>query len=100
MIYIIENSSIYVPITGDFYGNVIVFENQTTHKTVEYGIECYDKYYYKFDIETFSLTEGQYTYKIMNGTNVIDTGIAQFGNFTKETIQFTDDKITYKTFKY
>ena len=55
--------------------------------------------YYKFTLGDLSnLNVGEYTYKLLNGSEIIETGLLVFGNFDRPVIvnnTFNKQKIQY-----
>lgn len=105
MVYINENSgTINIPrhtfnttdsytllLSSNLSNDVILVENGGNIST--------NNLYYKFALDNLeSLNIGEYTYKLYNDSNLVETGLLMFGSFNKQVIvnnTFNKQKIQY-----
>lgn len=101
MIYINQNTTIYVPRTSKEIASRLVFENQSTHKKIDIeGMFSHSDFYYKVELGDLDIEVGQYTYTMLFGDTIVESGVAQYGDFVNKYEEYNNDNIGYKTFDY
>lgn len=77
---------------------VIKLENTTSHQTYEYEVvdaNNGEKLYFRFDINTSDLVEGEYKLELVDNGENIATDILKIGDYNPNTIQYKKGENTY-----
>ena len=77
---------------------VIKLENTTSHQTYEYEVvdaNNGEKLYFRFDINTSDLVEGEYKLELVDNGEIIATDILKIGDYNPNTIQYKKGENTY-----
>lgn len=77
---------------------VIKLENTTSHQTYEYEVvdaNNGEKLYFRFDINTSDLVEGEYKLELVDNGEIIATDILKIGDFNTNTLQYKKGDNTY-----
>ena len=77
---------------------IIKLENTTTHQTYEYEVvdaNNGEKLYFRFDINTADLDEGEYKLDLYDGDEHIATDLLKIGDFNTDTLQYKKGDNTY-----
>ena len=77
---------------------ILKLENTTTHQTYEYEVKDMnngEKLYFRFDIDTSNLVDGEYALKLYDGDKIIATDILKIGDFNTNTLQYKKGENIY-----
>lgn len=77
---------------------IIKLENTTTHQTYEYEVvdaNNGEKLYFRFDINTADLDEGEYKLELVDNGEIIATDLLKIGDFNTNTLQYKKGDNTY-----
>ena len=77
---------------------ILKLENTTTHQLYEYEVKDMnngEKLYFRFDIDTSNLVDGEYALKLYDGDKIIATDILKIGDFNANTLQYKKGENIY-----
>lgn len=77
---------------------ILKLENTTTHQIYEYEVKDMnngEKLYFRFDINTSDLVDGEYTLKLYDGDKIIATDILKIGDFNANALQYKKGENIY-----
>ena len=77
---------------------ILKLENTTTHQTYKYEVKDMnhgEKLYFRFDIDTSNLVDGEYALKLYDGDKIIATDILKIGDFNANTLQYKKGENIY-----
>ena len=77
---------------------ILKLENTTTHQTYEYEVKDMnngEKLYFRFDIDTSNLVDGEYTLKLYDGEKLVANDLLKIGDFNTNTIQYKKGENIY-----
>lgn len=77
---------------------ILRLENTTTHQEYQYDVVDVnngEKLYFRFNINTLDLDDGEYTIKVYDGDELILTDILKIGDFNANSLQYKKNDNTY-----
>lgn len=77
---------------------ILKLENTTTHQTYEYEVKDMnngEKLYFRFDIDTSNLVDGEYTLKLYDGEKVVANDLLKIGDYNPSTLQYKKGENIY-----
>lgn len=77
---------------------ILRLENTTTHQEYQYDVVDVnngEKLYFRFNINTLDLDDGEYTIKVYDGDELILTDILKIGDFNANSLQYKKSDNTY-----
>ena len=77
---------------------ILKLENTTTHQIFEYDVidkNYGEKLYFRFDINTLQLEDGEYSLTLYDGEDIVVTDLLKVGDFNPQTLQYKTGDNTY-----
>ena len=77
---------------------ILKLENTTTHQVYEYSVVDMnngEKLYFRFNVDTLSLDDGEYNLTLLDGDEIICKDILKLGDFKADTLQYKKGENTY-----
>lgn len=77
---------------------ILKLEHTTTHQTYEYEVSDMnngEKLYFRFDINTLNLDEGEYNLSLYDEGNVVCSDILKIGDYNPNSLQYRKGENTY-----
>lgn len=77
---------------------ILKLENTTTHQIYEYEVKDMnngEKLYFRFDIDTSNLVDGEYILSLYDGKKLITTDLLKIGDYNADTLQYKRGENTY-----
>lgn len=77
---------------------VLKLENTTTHQIFDYDVDDKnygEKLYFRFDINTLELEDGEYSLTLYDGEDIVATDLLKVGDFNPQTLQYKTGDNTY-----
>lgn len=77
---------------------ILKLEHTTTHQTYEYEVSDMnngEKLYFRFDINTSNLDEGEYYLSIYDKGDIVCSDILKIGDYNPNTLQYSKGENTY-----
>lgn len=77
---------------------ILKLENTTTHQIFEYDVidkNYGEKLYFRFDINTLQLEDGEYSLTLYDGEEIVVTDLLKVGDFNPQTLQYKTGDNTY-----
>lgn len=77
---------------------ILKLENTTTHQIFEYDVidkNYGEKLYFRFDINTLELEDGEYSLTLYDGEDIVVTDLLKVGDFNPQTLQYKTGDNTY-----
>lgn len=96
MIYISDTT--IIPKVQDGVPDKLKLINQVTKEELLFDDISDEGTYYVLTLNS-DLDNGQYDYFVTSGENILASGIAQYGEYTKTNTDYNTNNITIKTYK-
>lgn len=77
---------------------ILKLENTTTHQIFDYDVDDKnygEKLYFRFDINTLELEDGEYSLTLYDGEDIVATDFLKVGDFNPQTLQYKTGDNTY-----
>lgn len=77
---------------------ILKLENTTTHQIFDYDVidkNYGEKLYFRFDINTLELEDGEYSLTLYDGEDIVVTDLLKVGDFNPQTLQYKTGDNTY-----